>query len=146
MDETVPVTEETKRGFWSWLGLSAQFVVLAGLALLGAAAASADRRPGDYLCGVLLSVAAIALGFIRLKHFFDGGPPGLDGFLLVDDMRGLVVAVPVFVVIGLAGLFVAHAWESGSMHAAGIALFVASGLIVFLDLKRVFDRIDAGAG
>ena len=29
-----------------------------------------------------------------------------------------------------------------SLQAAGIALFVASGVIVFFDLKRVFDRID----
>jgi hypothetical protein len=146
MDETVLVSEETKRGFWSWLGLCAQFLALAALAILGAAAASADRRPGDYLCGLLLTVAAIALAFIRLKQVFDGGPTGLGALVLVDDMRGLAVAVPLFVVIGLAGLFIAHAWESGSMHAAGIGLFVASGIIVFLDLKRVFDRIDAGAG
>ena len=145
MDETVPVTEETKRGFWSWLGLWAQFVALAALAILGAITASADGGPGDYLWGVLLSLAALALAFLRLKHSFDGGSPGLGTFILVDDLRGLAVAIPVFVVTGLAGLFVAHAWESGSMHAAGLGLFVASGIIVFLDLKRVFDRIDAGA-
>jgi len=31
------------------------------------------------------------------------------------------------------------------MHAAGIGLFVVSGVIVFLDIKHVFDRIDSGA-
>jgi hypothetical protein len=44
-----------------------------------------------------------------------------------------------FTVIGLAGLFIAHAWESGAMHAAGVALFIASGAIIFLDMKHVFD-------
>ena len=41
----------------------------------------------------------------------------------------------------LAGLFIAHAWESGAMHTAGIALFVISGAIIFLDMKQVFDRM-----
>ena len=54
-------------------------------------------------------------------------------------MQGLAAGV----VIGLAGLFIAHAWESGVMHAAGIALFVASGVIVFLNIKRVYDRINS---
>jgi hypothetical protein len=29
------------------------------------------------------------------------------------------------------------------MHAAGVGLFVASGVIVFLDIKHVFDRMDS---
>jgi hypothetical protein len=47
-------------------------------------------------------------------------------------------------VIGLAGLFIAQAWVSGAMHVAGLALFVASGVIIFLDIKRVFDRMNSG--
>ena len=57
----------------------------------------------------------------------------------VFNMERLVGAA-----IGLVGLFIAHAWESGAMHAAGLALFVASGAIIFLDLKHVFDRIESG--
>ena len=45
-------------------------------------------------------------------------------------------------VIGLAGLFVAHAWEEGAMHSAGIALFIVSAAIIFLDMKHVFDRME----
>jgi len=30
------------------------------------------------------------------------------------------------------------------MHAAGVALFIVSGAIIFLDLKHVFDRMDSG--
>ena len=63
-------------------------------------------------------------------------------FSLSDDMRNLAFAIPLFAVIGLAGLFIAHAWESGAMHMAGVALFVVSGLIIFLNIKRVFDHID----
>ena len=58
-------------------------------------------------------------------------------------MQNLALVIPLFAVIGLAGLFIAHAWQSGAMHAAGIALFLASGVIVFLNIKRVYDRIDA---
>jgi hypothetical protein len=31
------------------------------------------------------------------------------------------------------------------MHDAGLGLFVASGVIIFLDIKHVFDNIDSGA-
>ena len=42
-------------------------------------------------------------------------------------------------------LFIARAWESGAMHAAGLGLFVVSGVIIFLDIKRVFDRMNSDA-
>jgi hypothetical protein len=58
-------------------------------------------------------------------------------------MWNLALVVPLFTVIGFAGLFIAHAWESGAMHAAGLALFIVSGVIIFLDLKHVFDRLEA---
>jgi hypothetical protein len=38
-------------------------------------------------------------------------------------------------------LFVAGGSE-GSLHSAGVALFVTSGLVVFLSLKNVFDNLD----
>jgi len=31
------------------------------------------------------------------------------------------------------------------MHSAGIALFIVSGVIIFLEMKYVFDRIDPPA-
>ena len=55
------------------------------------------------------------------------------------------IVVDAFGAIDSAGLFIAHAWESGSMHAAGLGLFVTSGVIVFLDIKHVFDRMNSGA-
>jgi hypothetical protein len=145
MEKTGRAPDIAEDAFWSWLGFWLQFLVLGGLAIIGAFVASGDARPGDYQCGMLLSLAAIALAFLRLKHQLDGGAPDWGSFLLVDDMRGLAVAVPLFAIIGLAGLFIAHAWESGSMHAAGIGLFIASGAIVFFDIKRVFDRLEAQA-
>jgi hypothetical protein len=145
MNETGARPDNAERAFWSWLGFWGQFLVLGLLAVIGALVASADERPGDYQCGLLLSLAAIALGFLRLKHQLDGRAPGWDTFLLVDDMKSLALVIPLFVVIGLAGLFLAHAWESGAMYAAGVGLFGASGVIVFLNLKNVFDRMGPDA-
>ena len=145
MDETGQTRDDAERAFWSWLGFWIQFLILAVLAVIGAFVASEDERPGNYLCGLLLSLGAIALAFLRLKHRLDGGASGWGTFLFVDDMKNLALAIPLFAVIGLAGLFVARAWESGAMHAAGLGLFVASGAIIFLDIKHVFDRMNSGA-
>lgn len=145
MDEARRNADTAEHAFWSWLGFWAQLFVLGVLAVIGAFFASADARPGDYLCGLLLSLAALALAFVRLKHQLDGGATGWSAFLLVNDMKNLAVAIPLFTVIGLAGLLIAHAWEDGAMHFAGLGLFVASGAIVFLDIKRVYDRMNSEA-
>jgi hypothetical protein len=144
MDETSRTPDDPDRAFWSWLGFWLQFLVLGVLAVVGAFVASGDQRPGDYTCGMLLSLGAIALAFLRLKHQLDGGAASWGSFLLVDNMWNLAVVIPLFTIIGLAGLFIAHAWESGAMHAAGIALFIASGAIIFLDIKHVFDHMESG--
>jgi hypothetical protein len=143
MDETRHTPDAAERAFWSWLAFWVQLLVLGVLAIVGAFAASGADRPGDYACGLVLSLAALALAFMRLKHRLDGNSPGWGDFLLVRDMWNLALVIPLFTVIGLAGLFIAHAWESGAMHAAGIALFVVSGAIIFLDMKHVFDRMDS---
>ena len=145
INEVGRTLDDAERAFWSWLGFWVQFLILAVLAVIGAFVASADARPGDYLCGLLLSLAAIALAFVRLKHQLDGGSLGWRNFLFVNDMKNLALAIPLFAVIGLVGLFVARAWESGAMHDAGLGLFVASGAIIFLNIKHVFDRMNSGA-
>jgi hypothetical protein len=143
MDETRRTPDDAERAFWAWLGFWVQFLILAVLAVVGAFFAAADVQPGDYRCGLLLLLGAVAMAFLRLKQRLDGGASGWTAFLLVDDMKNLALAVPLFTIIGLAGLFVAHAWEDGAMHLAGLALFVASGVIVFLDIKHVYDRMDS---
>jgi hypothetical protein len=141
--ETSRMSDDVDGAVWSSFGFWVQMLVLAVLAVIGAFFASGAQRSGDYACGMLLSLGTIGLAFLRLKHRLDG-EPGLMDFLLVDDMRNLALVIPLFTVIGLAGLFTAHAALSGALHTAGVALFIASGVIIFLDLKRVFDRIDAG--
>jgi hypothetical protein len=142
MDGTRQRPDDPERAFWSWLGFWLQLLVLGVLAITGSFAASGADRPGDYACGMVLSLAAIALAFLRLKRRLDGSGSSWSEFLLVGDMWNLALVIPLFAVIGLAGLFIAHAWESGAMHTAGITLFIVSGAIIFLDMKHVFDRME----
>jgi hypothetical protein len=146
MDGTRHRLDDAERAFWSWLGFWLQILVLGVLAIIGAFAASTADRPGDYTCGIVLNLAAIALAFLRLKHRLDGNRSGWSDLLLVGDMWNLALVIPLFTVIGLAGLFVAHAWQNGAMHSAGIALFIVSGAIIFLDMKHVFDRMEPPKG
>jgi len=143
MAQTGREPEPAERGFWLWLGFWVQFLLLGLCVVIGAFAASGAAEPGDYAAGVVLILAALALAFLRLKARFDGASPGWRNFLLVDNMASLVAAIAVFIVVGLTGLFVASGWPLGSLHIAGVALFAVSGVIVFLDLKQVFDRIDS---
>jgi hypothetical protein len=126
----------------AWFGLWVPLVVLAGFAVLGAFVASESGTPGDYWCGLVLSICSLLLAFLRIKAHFDGAEGAARGFLLVDNPANLAIVVPLFAVLGLAGLFVAAAWDEGSLHNAGIAMFGASGLVVFLSLKSVYDALD----
>lgn len=139
MDEA---NAESELGLCAWVSFWVQLVVLGAFAVLGAAFASEDSAPGDYACGLLLSLAAIALAFMRLKNRFDGGAADWGSFLLVDDVPNLVAVIAIFTVLGLAGLFTAAGVEEGGLHDGGVALFAASGLAVFLSLKHVFDTTD----
>jgi hypothetical protein len=140
MDAMAEIDEEP--GVGEWLGFWIQIAVLALLAILGAWFASADAGPGDSTSGLILFACALLLAFQRVKARFDGDGEGWWQSLFVDTMGNLAIVVPLFVVIGLAGLFLAAAWGSGSLHDGGIGLFCASGLVVFMSLKRVFDRLD----
>ncbi len=142
MDDLPQTPDTAERAFWSWLGFWLQILVLGVLAIIGAFASSAAARPGDYTCGVALSLGAIALAFLLLKRRLDGNESGWADLLLVGDMRNLALVIPLFTVIGLAGLLIAHAFENGAMHSSGIALFVVSGAVIFLDMKHVFDHME----
>jgi hypothetical protein len=141
MDQEDASPQHWGRQYWAWFGFWAQYVVFAGLAILGLAIAGSGA-PGDEATGLLLSVGAVALAFMRLKAWFDGTSADWTGFLFVDKPAHLLIAIPLFTAIALAGLFVA-AGEPGSLHSAGLALFVVSGIVIFLSLKRVFDALDS---
>jgi hypothetical protein len=136
---TSPQQQEQSLG--AWLGFWIQFVVLAVLAILGLYIGS-DGASGDYATGLMLTVGAVLLAFLRLKAHFDGVGDDWTSFLLVDKPAHLVVVIPLFTVIALAGLFMG-AGAPDSLQGAGVALFAVSGLIIFLSLKRVFDKLDS---
>ena len=142
MDERDAAPLRWGHEYWAWCGFWGQFVVLGGLIVVGGFIGGRGGGPGDGTTGLLLAIAAALLTFMRLKLWFDGGPTGWMSFLFVDRMAQLVVVIPLFTLVGLIGLFIAAA-EPGSLQDAGIGLFIASGLAVFLNLKRVFDNIDA---
>jgi hypothetical protein len=144
MGEEGRAPESAARAFWSWLGFWLQFLVLGLLALTGAGFAGLGAAPGDYASGMLLALGSVVLAFLRLKHYLDRGDLSWSRFLFVSDMKNLAVVIPLFAILGLGGLVVARAWPQGSLHAAGIAFFIVSAVVVFLDVKHVFDRIDAG--
>ena len=128
-----------------WIAAWAEFVLLGYLAVIGAFFASDNVSPGDYTCGLILSVASVVLAFMRLKSRFDGDTGDLGSFLLVDDLANLIAVIVVFTIVGLAGLFIAAGVEYGGLHNAGVALFVVSGIAVFLNLRRVFDNLEREA-
>jgi len=142
MDPTSDARETNDLSMCAWIGFWAEFAVLGLFAVLGAFFASGDGAPGDYACGLILSLAAIALAFMRLKSRFDGDAADWASFLLVDDLANLLVVIVIFTILGLTGLFTAAGFDHGGLHDAGVALFVTSGLAVFLSLKHVFDNFD----
>lgn len=143
MDDTAIPSERAGEGYGAWFGFWAQFVVLGALAILGLYVSGRGDAPGDYAAGLLLAIGAILLAFLRLKAWFDGTSSDWTGFLFVDRPAHLAVVIPLFTILALVGLFLA-AGEPGSLHDAGIGLFVACGLVIFLSMKRVFDKLDAG--
>lgn len=145
MPRPVGTPEPGTAGAGAWILGWGEFVLLVFLAIVGAFFASADASPGDYACGMILMLAAIALAFLRLKSRLDGVSEGWAGSLLVSDWANLTAIIVVFVVVALIGLFLAAGFEYGGMHNAGIALFVVSGAAIFLNLKHVFDIHDRGS-
>lgn len=143
MDEDDGRPLHWNREYWAWLGFWAQFAALGGFVILGMYVGGRGGEPGDDTAGLLLAIGAALLAFLRLKLWFDGAETGWMGFLFVDRMAHLAIVIPLFAVIGLAGLFVAAGAEGNILHDAGIGLFIASGLVIFLSMKRVFDRLDS---
>jgi hypothetical protein len=142
MNASTTPPRHSDEGLGPWFAFWAQFVVLGALTVLGLCVAS-DGEPGDYAAGLMLAIGAVLLAFLRLKAWFDGTGDDWTSFLFVDKPAHLIVVVPLFTIIALGGLFVA-AGEPGSLQSAGVGLFVVCGLIIFLSLKRVFDKLDSG--
>jgi hypothetical protein len=142
MQQTALVPERpAEPGFGAWFAFWVPLFALGLAALLGAVYAAADDAPGDYACGLWLSLAAIVLAFLLIKRRFDGAATDCGSFLLVDDMANLIAVIVIFAILGLAGLIVADGNEVGGLHDGGVALFVVSALAIFLSMKHVFDNL-----
>src|SRR5260370_33909145 len=68
MTKTPPNPDDAERAFWFWLGFWLQILVLGVLAIVGAFAASRADRPGGYTGGMVLSLASVAVAFLRVKN------------------------------------------------------------------------------
>lgn len=134
--------ERAAAGVGPWVAFWAQLAVLAFLAIFGAFAASAAVEPGDYACGLILTITAMLLLFLCTKGYFDGNPLVLGDFLLVDDIANLVLAIVVFVALGVAGIVTAASVAGGGLYVGGVTLFAVSVLAILLSMKRVFDNLD----
>lgn len=146
MDEANRSAETRESSFWSWLRFWIELAILFVLAIFGAFFASADAAPGDYASGMILLLAAIVLAFLRIKYRLDGGGEDWIGVLFVDRLADLWIVLPLLAILAFAGLLVAHASSMGTLYDAGIALFVASLLLGFFNIKHAFDRHDSGPG
>lgn len=126
----------------AWMQFWVPFVLLGLAAGLAAIFAGQNNAPGNSTCAVVVIVAAFLLALMRLKNYFDDSTSGWGDFLLVSDVPSLIAMIVVFVIVAVIGLFLANANEQGGLHVGGIALFVASGIGVFLSLKHVYDNLD----
>lgn len=131
--------EPEELGFGGWFGFWLALVILGFLAIIGAIFAAEDADPGDYACGLTLTIASLLLAFLRIKNRFDGGPADWASFLLVDDMANLLPAIIVFVILGFVGIYLASEFAAGGLQNAGVALFIVAVLGALLSIKRVFD-------
>jgi len=146
MQHSTPVSQPEPQppgepGFAAWFAFWVPLGVLALATILGAVFASRDAAPGDDTCGLVLSLASIALAFLLVKHRFDAGAAACGDFLFVDDIANLIAVTVVFVILGLAGLIVASGVEYGGLQDGGVALSVTSALAIFLNMKHVFDNL-----
>lgn len=144
MDQRNEARAASEMDAGTWILFWARLLVLAAVGVVGAFYAAGAAGTADYDCGVALGAVAMLLAFLHIKARFDGEAAGRAGILLVSEMSSLVAVIVVFVVLALAGLFVAAAIANGGLHNAGIALFAVSALWILLSVKHVFDRMEHG--
>ncbi|HJU19566.1 MAG TPA: hypothetical protein VJ770_24190 [Stellaceae bacterium] len=132
--------------FLAWLRFWAQLVILAALTIFGAAVASNAQETQNYQAGMMLAVAAFALLLLLVKRRLDGESDNLFSLVLVDDISGLWLVVPLFTIAALIGIIIAGIFQFGTWYIFGLGLFGASVIAILLQIKHVFDRIDRGEG
>ena len=128
MDDQDSAALHWGREYWAWFGFWAQFVVLGGLAILGAWFASAAAQPGDDTAGLMLAVGALAA---RLHAAEAAGstaaPASWTSFLFVDHMAQPGGRDPAFCRDRARRAVRRRGVEPGSLHNAGIACSSPAG-------------------
>jgi len=122
-----------------WLG----HAFLAASAVLGLFTASAAADGATYAAGLATFALAGAIVAVRVKRQFDGREVGFLLAVSVASSDALLVAVALLTVLGLAGVILA-ATVGGAVYDIGIALFGICLALIFIEIKRYFDRLDAG--
>ncbi len=120
-----------------WLG----YVALAAAGIFGLFTASAGPDGATYDTGLATFAIAVAVIAIRAKRQLDGAE---IGFLLPISPAGadtLCVTVALLAVLGLVGGALA-ASVGGALYGTGLALFLVCAAIIFIEIKRYFDRLD----
>lgn len=127
-----------KRWALTWIGIGL-WGVIAVLALFGAADASTN---GTYICALLAALGSILMVLANVKRYLDGYAPRILPDVLVSRFESLMLLIPVMAVFGVAGLFLAAGSHSGGVYTAGLGMFVAACLTIFLSVKNCFDRAE----
>lgn len=122
-----------------WLG----HVFLAAAAVLGLFTASGAADSGTYAVGLATFALAIVLIVVRMNRQLDGRETGFLLPVTVSSTDTLLVTIALLAILGLAGAVLA-ATVGGSVYAVGMALFFICAALIFLEMKRYFDRRDHG--
>ena len=134
------------REFWNGARNAVRWALLLGFGLLGLGAASSAGDSVDAARDLGVFVVVVLLFFWEIKRHFDGAPALGFSDLAVEDPLSLAVGVPLFTVLGVAGLFMASAAETVSGYYAGLGLAAGALGMVFLNLKTRFDAVERDRG
>lgn len=144
--EAVRMRAEIDREFLSWLRFWVRLAILAVLMIGGAFYASQSDQPGAPRSGLILAIVAFILILALVKRRLDGASGDLASMLLVNDINGLSVVVPLLGAIAIGGVILAADDPVGPLYIFGLGLFGASVLAILWQIKHVFDRSDRGEG
>lgn len=121
-----------------WLG----YLFLAAAALLGLFTASGAPDDATYAAGLGTSIVAVIIIVTRMSRQLDGRDIGFLLPVTVTSSDLLFASIAVLAVLGLVGVILA-ATVGGALYGIGLALFAIAAALVFIEIKRYFDRRDA---
>jgi len=137
-EEAAPAAPVPFRELASWFLPWIIGAALCVIILLGLWTASAAPDSGTYALGFAASGVALLALAVEIKAALDG--TRLEFFVATET--GLVLLLVLLTALAVAGLILAARSDSVAVEATGYALFVASLVLGFWNLKRYYDRRD----